>query len=42
MFIGCFTLSSLPYISKWNINNVTDMNSMFSKCSSLLYLPDIS
>jgi len=30
------------YISKWNINNVTYMYRMFSGCSSLSSLPDIS
>ena len=29
----------IPDISKWNINNVTDMSGMFRKCS---YIPDIS
>ena len=31
MFFGCSSLSSLPDISKWNTNNVTNMNNMFSK-----------
>ena len=42
MFKGCSSLLSLPDISKWNINNITDMNNMFEGCSSLLSLPDIS
>ena len=42
IFSGCSSLSSLPDISKWNTNNVTDMYSMFSECSSLSSLPDIS
>ena len=29
MFLGCKSLSSLPDISKWNINNVTDMSYIF-------------
>ena len=29
-------------ISKWNINNVSNMSWMFSRCSSLSSLPDIS
>jgi len=29
-------------ISKWNTKNVTNMNSMFRGCSSLISLPDIS
>ena len=42
MFSECSSLISLPDISKWNTNNVTDMNGMFSRCSSLKSLPDIS
>ena len=42
MFSGCSLLSSLPDISKWNTNNVTNMSKMFCECSSLLLLPDIS
>ena len=40
MFANCESLSSLPDISKWNINNVTDMKAMFQKCSSLTVLPE--
>ena len=29
-------------ISIWNTENVTNMNGLFSKCSSLISLPDIS
>ena len=29
-------------MSKWNINNATNMKSLFYKCSSLQSLPDIS
>ena len=42
MFLGCSSLKSLPDISKWNTNNVTDMSGMFLGCSSLKPLPDIS
>ena len=42
MFYGCSSLSSLPYISKWNPQNIIDMRNMFYGCSSLLCLPDIS
>ena len=35
-------MKSLPDISKWNINNVTDMSGLFSECSSLEFLPNIS
>ena len=40
MFDGCSSLSNLPDISKWNTNNVTDMNSMFYGCSTSLKIPD--
>ena len=33
---------SLPNISNWNTNNVTNMSYMFSYCKSLTSLPDIS
>ena len=36
LFYKCSSLSSLPDISKWNTNNVTDMSSMFYDCYSLL------
>ena len=42
MFCECQSLISLPDISKWNTNNVTNMSRMFQQCSSLLSLPDIS
>jgi len=42
MFNFCSSLSSLPDISKWNIDKVENMSYMFSGCSSLLSLPDIS
>ena len=29
-------------LSKWNTNNVTNMYSLFSGCSSILSLPDLS
>jgi len=35
MFDGCYSLESLPDISKWNTNNVIDMSGMFADCSSL-------
>jgi len=40
MFYGCSSLSNLPDISKWNTNNVTNMDSMFNGCSKLLKIPD--
>ena len=42
MFSGCNSLISLPDISKWNTDNVTDMSGMFSGCYSFISLPDIS
>ena len=42
MFNNCKSLSSLPDISKWNTNNVSNMSYMFNNCESLLSLPDIS
>ena len=33
MFAGCKSLTSLPDISNWNTNNVTNMSSMFSRCN---------
>ena len=42
MFNRCRSLLSLPDISKWNTNNVTNMSWMFYECKSLSSLPDIS
>ena len=42
IFFGCSSLLSLPNISKWNTNNVTNMSHIFFGCSSLSSLPDIS
>ena len=42
MFSNCISLSSFPNISKWDINHVTNMNSLFSFCSFLTSPPDIS
>ena len=36
MFYGCSSLSSLPDISNWNTNNVTDMNYMFYECNKTI------
>ena len=41
MFLLCMSLSSLPNISKWKTQNVTNMSCMFYVCSSLSSLPDI-
>ena len=42
MFAYCNCLDSLPDISKWNTNNVTNMNGMFKNCYALSSLLDIS
>ena len=39
MFYICENLSSLPDISKWNTNNVTNMSDMFKNCNKLQNLP---
>ena len=36
MFLECSSLLSLPDISKWNTNNVTDIRYMFSRCHNLI------
>ena len=36
MFAECSSLSSLPDISKWNTNNVTNMDYMFDGCSNII------
>ena len=36
------SLLSLPDISKWHTQNVTNLSEIFSKCISLSSLPDIS
>ena len=41
MFYKCESLISLPDISKWNNNNVTNLSYMLY-CKSLKSLPDIS
>ena len=42
IFRECFSLSSLPDISKWNTNNIITADRIFSGCSSLSSLPNIS
>ena len=39
MFYDRTSLSTLPDISKWNTNNVTDMSYMFSNCKASLLIP---
>ena len=42
MFCGCSSLKSLPDISKWKTDNITNIEYLFSGCESLESLPDIS
>ena len=42
LFYQCSSLISLPDISKWHVNNITNMGYLFYGCSSLISLPDIS
>ena len=42
LFSFCFSLKSLPDISKWNTENVINMRSLFRGCQKLYKLPDIS
>ena len=39
MFYDSFTLTSLPDISKWNTNKVTDMSDMFGSYKEDLNIP---
>ena len=39
MFSKCSSLTSLPDISKWNTNNVTNMSGMFNNCKKDLNIP---
>ena len=42
IFNKCSQLSSLPDISKWDTNKVTNMSYMLNECNELSSLPDIS
>ena len=42
MFCNCLSLSSLPDISKWNTDNVNDMNGMLDNCILLLNISNLS
>ena len=42
MFYNCSSLISLPDISKWNTNNITNIRYIFSECISLSHLSDLS
>ena len=42
MFYICKSFVSLPDISYWDVNKVTNMKAMFYGCQSLQSFPDIS
>ena len=42
IFYGCESLISIPDISDWNMENVTNMFGLFYGCKSLISIPDIS
>ena len=42
MFYGCKSLVSIPDISDWNMENVTNLFGLFYECESLISIPDIS
>ena len=42
MFCECYSLISLPDISKWNTIHVYKMDGIFYKCNLLTSLPDMS
>ena len=42
MFNGCYSLTELPDISKWNGENFDNITFIFNGCSSLLSYPYIS
>ncbi len=41
MFFKCNSLASLPDISKWDRQNVVEMNLMFDGCSKLSMRPNL-
>ena len=42
MFSLCSSLTFIPDISNWKLNNKIKINNIFSGCDSLLSIPDIS
>ena len=42
MFKDCISLTSLPDISKWNIENVDEMDDIFEGCISSICQPIIA
>ena len=41
MFSSCYSLSSLPDISKWNTTHLEDNDNMFERCDKLVNKPTI-
>ena len=41
-FLNVSKLKEIPDISKWNTNNLYEIDGLFQGCASLIYLPDIS
>ena len=39
LFKNCYSLASLPDISKWDISKVEEMEDMFEECFGLLVIP---
>ena len=42
MFAFCRSLESLPDISRWNVDNIKNIDYIFFNCISLKSLPDIT
>ena len=42
LFFDCSSLIKIPDISKWEVDNVINIKSMFCYCSLLSFLPDIT
>jgi surface protein len=42
LFYGCELLKSLPDLSKWDLSNAVNIESIFTECKLLESLPDIS
>ena len=42
LFYRCCSLTTLPDLSKWIINENNDIDEMFLECYNLAFLPDIS
>ena len=42
LFCECKSLSCLPDLSKWNLDNIYELSDIFSGCKSQCSFPDIS